>query len=354
MQDPAHNMLLPDFFLLTGFLGSGKTTLMLQLLSDPQYSNSGIIINDVGQLNIDGALVASQNENLQIVRLTNGCVCCSLMGDLPSTISELFDDNERRGMPPFDRVILETSGLSRPAPVIRSLLGLPVAFRVSILTTYDASRGALDSDHFHEASAQVAAASCVVFTKLDLASPAALGDAVRHVEAINPLANVLVERDPIQRALLAFTTPYGKAVPDEVLRVIAGRTGPARLSRNGAHGRVAILLAGFREDPSAEALIEWLENLAGFCGDRMLRTKGLIRIDGSNDRLLVQSVGTVFDRPRRLPGSHLTLDSALIVIVHSLDLTDIEAVPGALAVEWSELQGSVNRRWLTQYAREAI
>lgn len=333
---------LPAFYLLTGFLGSGKTTLLQEFLADPSNARTGVIVNDVGQLNIDGALISSRNSDLQVLQLTNGCVCCSLMGDLPATIAALFDDNEARGNPPFERIVLETSGLSRPGSIIKSLLGFPVPFRVTVLTTYDLRRGSLGSDHFPEAAAQVAAAATVVLTKLDLVDDDAVEAARASIAALNPFAKLLIERDPAARARQAFAAR--EADPRSLLRRLGnGFLEGSRVAAGASH-RARVLLARFREEVGAEELIEWLENLTGFCGDRLLRSKGLVRVAASDHRLLVQSVGTAFDVPR-LVSADPSLDSAVVVIVHSLALADLQAIPGAVTPEWRELQVQGEPQW---------
>lgn len=325
---------LPDFFLLTGFLGSGKTTLVMQLLSDPRYARTGVIVNDVGQLNIDGALIESTDQDLQVVRLTNGCVCCSLMSNLPSTIAALFDENDRRGLPPFERVVFETSGLSRPVPVIKSLMGLPIPFRITVITTYDARHGALASDRYPEAVAQLAAAATIVVTKLDLVDSVALAGAQQRLAALNPLARVLVESDATKRARLAFDSSAAMSL--DALKALTEPVEPTSFESDFAHDAARVLLATLRDDLPVDELMEWLEDLAGFCGERLLRCKGLVSLSGSSERLLVQSVGTAFNRPRRVSGSPATA-SAVVVIVHSLTHADMVNVPGSAVARWSEL-----------------
>lgn len=297
-----------EFILLAGFLGSGKTSLLVDWLGLPEAANTAVIVNEAGEIDVDGAIVA-EGGTLPMALLANGCVCCSLTSDLVFTVRALVEERARAGSPPFARIVLECSGLARPGPILRSLLPLaPLGFSVRVVSTCDASQAVQHAAHFEEVSAQLAAASTIVLTKLDLSSA---GAAEALAASINPLAARVVEADRNRRARSAFmpSTP-GTAMPEEV----AG----------SAHPRVSVLRATFTETASWEDRLDWMEDLAAFCGERLLRVKGFVRQPGSATPLLVQAVGTLFAPPVAMrAGTGVT--EGLVVITRDLDAADLRA-----------------------------
>src|SRR5919112_94135 len=137
--------------LLTGFLGSGKTTLLNRWLRSPSLAGAAVIVNEFGEIGIDHALIASSSDNT--LELSTGCLCCTVRGDLVNTLRELHVKRERNEVRAFDRVIIETTGLADPAPVIQALMTFPVArrFRLrDVVTTVDAVHGASTLDKHPE------------------------------------------------------------------------------------------------------------------------------------------------------------------------------------------------------------
>ena len=124
-----------DFVVLTGFLGSGKTTLLRDFLALPEAADTAVIVNEVGEIGLDGAILAEGTSGLPMAMLSNGCICCPLGSDLANTI----DAARRQPRLPLRRIVLETSGLSKPGPMLRSLAGLAaLRLRVSVVATFDA------------------------------------------------------------------------------------------------------------------------------------------------------------------------------------------------------------------------
>ncbi|WP_047146854.1 GTP-binding protein [Aquamicrobium sp. LC103] len=318
---------LPEFFLLNGFLGSGKTTLLLSLLAETGFENTGVIVNEVGEINIDGSTVTAAQSGLQLAQLSNGCVCCSMMSDLPVTVAALMDENERLGRPPLRRIILETSGLSRPAPIIRQLLGLPLPFRISVVATYDCVNGALAQDEFEEAAAQLAAAQTIVLTKLDCVSNIARAEAVRAVEGINPLARIVDEVERGRRVRKAFK-PTTVGI-DRLAERIA-QDEPV----SSPHERIGVFLARAKDAVPGDDLFEWLDNMAALLGPRLLRTKGIVAVQGQPGALLVQSVGTVFDPPRRM--AQPPVQNAMVIIARDVDLEELGEIGPDLSLEFRD------------------
>ena len=299
---------MTDFILLTGFLGSGKTTLLVDFLRHPEAADTAVIVNEAGEIDIDGAVIAADAGDLPMAMLANGCVCCSIANDLLYTIEALVASRELSGQQPFRRIVLETSGLAQPGPIIRSLGELgPLGMRVSVIAACDAAVPVLDREGFETAAAQVAAASVLVLTKLDRADMSGIAQLGARLAGVNPLASHVIEPDPARRALLAFTT---RAAPGSVADPSAG------------HPRIAVMTARI-EGAGIDAILEWLENLSGLAGERLLRMKGVLQPADMTDRLLFQAVGSTFDAPRRFSGA---AEPGLVIIARDLAAAEIVAM----------------------------
>ncbi|MGX5832410.1 CobW family GTP-binding protein [Mesorhizobium sp. 43Arga] len=312
----------PQIFLLTGFLGSGKTSIILDHIRDPGTANTGIIVNEVGQIDVDGAVISTGRTGLPVATLDNGCVCCSLNSELPNAILALLAEREAVGGQPFERIIIETSGLSTPSPILRSLLSIGMPLRTTVLSTYDSEQGPDTTARFEEAVAQLAAAQTIVVTKVDRADHLASGRASQAAAYLNPLAAIVNERDRTQRARLAFAAiqmPFRSSFP------VVARQQP----NNFKHTRVKVFLIKF-EEPKWEQLSEWIENLVGYCGDRLLRTKGFVRAEGR--RILIQGVGGTFDPPREI-AEGLEREDGLVIITRDLAQEDFSAVEPSLKLQ---------------------
>jgi G3E family GTPase len=321
-----------QFVILVGMLGSGKTSLLEALLGGGGAASTAVIVNEVGAINIDGAVLSESARGITMATLSNGCVCCSLTDDLVTTIEDLVVARAQSGLPPFDRVVLECSGLSRPGQVMISLTQLSgFGFRVHIVATYDCSRPPLERDEFEDAAAQLAAAHTVVLTKIDLVSPQRRAQAQEAVTTLNPLARVVDEFAQSVRAREAFSDvevrPLASAIP-----------GPqSSTTRIFLHPRVRVFRARFSERPDWDQVLEWLEDIAGIAGERLLRMKAIVGGPNGDDRVLLQSVGTTFAAPRRLMTS--TLDElAAIFIVRDCAMEELQEVHTGCSVSWTSLQ----------------
>jgi G3E family GTPase len=297
-----------EFILLAGFLGSGKTTLLRDWLALPEAAGTAVIVNEAGEIDIDGAVIAASGP-LPLALLSNGCVCCSLINDLVFTVQSLLEQRAKAGLPPYRRIILEASGLSRPGPILRSLGPLaPLGLRVRAVATCDAAQAAARAAHFDEFAAQLAAADVIVLTKLDQADGAAAG---ALAAAINPLAARVAEPDPAARARAAFTTPPG------------GAAVPPTAAAPAPHPRIGVHLVTFTEAAGWNDRLDWLEDLAAFAGERLLRVKGFLHPPGDEGTaLLVQVVGTLFSPLARLVRGPRTPEG-LVVIARDLSASDL-------------------------------
>ena len=293
---------MTDFVILTGFLGSGKTTLLQSFLGTAEARDTAVIVNEAGEIDIDGAILSADTSALPMAMLANGCVCCSIANDLLYTIEALVASRAT----PFRRIILETSGLARPGPIIRALGALaPMGMRLSIVATIDAAAPPFAAATLDTSAAQLAAAGTIVLTKLDRADPAPL---LARLPGINPLATLIAEPDPGARALAAFTAP-----PRPVVM-------PADLPMG--HPGVRVVTADIAPVPLAD-ILEWLDNLSGLAGDRLLRLKGVVHPSDTANPMLFQAVGTSFDQPRSFIG---VAEQGLVLIIQDLnpsELTDL-------------------------------
>ena len=173
---------------ITGFLGSGKTTLLNHLLGHPDMEETAVLINEFGDIGIDHLLVETISED--IVVLNSGCICCTVRGDLIDSLRELFIKRLRGEVPQFRRVLIETTGLADPAPVIHTLMNDPVIaerYRMDgIVTTVDAVLGDGQLDTHEESVKQAAVADRIVMTKTDLAEDDAVAGLRRRLGSLTP------------------------------------------------------------------------------------------------------------------------------------------------------------------------
>lgn len=279
--------------LVTGYLGSGKTTLISRLLQHPGMGETAVIVNEIGEIGIDHAILRQVDE--RTVLLSSGCLCCTLRGDLADELRDLVDRRDAGEIPPFRRVVVETTGLADPTPVVNTLLTEPLVRHHYVL---DAIVATVDAQHGlrgPESVKQVAVADVLVVTKADVADTAAV---VERVRALNPGGDVVESR-------------FGDVVPDRLF----GRP-PADLRRVTDRGAVAALghrdLDRHRHDDDVTtaclvldepldwaAFAIWLTMLLHARGADILRVKGLVDTGGEGP-LLVNAVQHVVHPPEHL------------------------------------------------------
>src|SRR4051812_15191779 len=191
-----HRVMTADMIpvsVLTGFLGSGKTTLLRHLLRQPEFSRTAVIINEFGEVGIDHELVEASEDSL--VELQTGCLCCKIRDDLAHTLADLLRRRDEGSCTRFDRIVIETSGLADPAPILQTLMtDTTNAGRLvlgAVVTTVDAVNGAATLEREGISQKQVAVADRIVLTKLDLAGPAE-PVLLRRLEGLNAGAPLLM------------------------------------------------------------------------------------------------------------------------------------------------------------------
>jgi G3E family GTPase len=286
---------------LTGFLGSGKTTMLRHLLAQPEFSRTAVIINEFGEIGIDHELVESSEDSF--IQLMTGCLCCKIRSDLSQTLQDLLQRRDDGRCTPFDRIVIETSGLADPAPILQTLMTDSVAGRLvlgSVVTTVDAVNGIGTLAHEAISQKQVAVADRIVLTKLDLgadARPALL----RRLAAFNAGAPVFAaEHGRIDARQVFNAGLYDPRTKSADVDAWLAQEAPGH-----AHARQEFDLHGgincyalLRQEPiRAVALTLFLEALAEHCGDDILRLKGIVNILESPKPAVIHGVQHVFHAP---------------------------------------------------------
>lgn len=309
-----------DFVILSGFLGSGKTTLLSEFLRQGADDGTAVIVNDIGEVNIDGAILAV-HDGVPMATLGNGCVCCSLINDLQFTVQSLIASRRATTGRAFSRIVLECSGLSDPGAVMRGLSALAShGMRVRVVTTY-AANNEVSRDDFPLLAAQVCGAHTVVVTKLDLCDPAQRAHAMAEIDVLAPLSHKIVEQDRGRRAAMAFSQ-------DSSTAPIPLDPAMTRIGLPGGHARVRAFTLSWDAPLDWRAFADWMENVAGFLEGRLLRVKGILRVIDCAEGVLVQGVGQHFDPPTRI--AYLEQRSQIVVISVDVDARELLAVPTSL------------------------
>jgi len=317
---------------LTGFLGAGKTTLLNRLLADPALADTAVLINEFGEVGLDHLFVRPVEEG--IVMLSSGCLCCTVRGDLVAALEDLLRGRDNDRLPPFSRVIIETTGLADPAPVLHTLMTHPylaLRYRLDgLVCVVDAINGAETLDAQEEAVKQVAMADRLVLTKTDLAATpeaqAAVDELKARLKRLAPAATLLDVADASAATLLnaGLYDPASKS-PD-VARWLAAEAVAAAEAAGGSDpnrhdGRIrAFTLATDAAIPAA-TLDLFLELLRATHGSSLLRLKGIVKVKEEPDApIVLHGVQHVLHPPARLPewpdDDHRT---RLVMIVRDLD-----------------------------------
>lgn len=295
--------------LVTGFLGAGKTTLISRLLRHPDMDRVAVVINEIGEVGIDNDLVKMSSENVSL--LANGCLCCSVRTDLQETLRELFGERRAGVIPDFDRVIIETTGLADPAPVIQTLSSdsmLGAHYRLDgVVTLVDAVNALTQLELSPEAERQIALADRLFITKTDLSNEADLAGLEAAVRVINAQAEIrrCTQGDiaPSELIDIGLKSARADARTLHFLGELAPRadSGPADEAYLGQRlparhdPAVKTLSLRFDQPFSWPAFSAAMEMVIALRGKDLLRVKGIVNVEGRP--VVVQGVGHVFHPP---------------------------------------------------------
>ena len=291
--------------MLTGFLGSGKTTLLNRIVADARFHDTAVVVNEWGEVSIDHALV--RHASGDVVVLAGGCVCCRAAGDVVRALRELHFARAEGRVPRFARVVIETTGLADPAPLLATLVEMPlVAARYAlagVVATVDAEHGMHTLDRHPESVKQAAMADRLVVTKADRATGAAVEALQQRMAELNPGA-LLLRADALDVERLLDAGLYrgeGRAM-DARGWLQAGAYRPASAAAGTRHDPRITSFSWTRQEPSRwEDVESALETLLELRGERVLRLKGLVSIEGEPGPRAVHAVQHTLYPSARLP-----------------------------------------------------
>jgi G3E family GTPase len=340
---------------LTGFLGSGKTTLLNSLLKDPMLANACVVINEFGEVGLDHLLVEKADEN--IVELSSGCLCCTIRGDLIDTLNSLIDKRAAGALKSFDRIVIETTGLADPAPVLHALMRDDQLLRrvklEGVITVVDGFNGMATLDAHIEAVKQVAVADRIVLTKLDMLEGKVGEDMlfaiIARLRKLNPSARLLTTHRGEATAERLFNTGlYDAAKKSMDVQSWLSIEGVERAEKaahshqhhhdHGHHHHhhdvsrhdAAIRSFAFRDQRaiSPQGLELFFELLTSYHGPNLLRMKGIIHVTDDPARpLAVHGVQHVLHPPVRLSAwPDDTRETKLVFIVKDIEKAAIEGL----------------------------
>ncbi|MEA2838964.1 MAG: hypothetical protein QOF41_294 [Methylobacteriaceae bacterium] len=345
--------------ILTGFLGAGKTTLLNELLAAPELSDTVVLINEFGEIGLDHLLVEKVEGDMLL--MSSGCLCCTIRGDLIATLEDLLRRRDNNRMTPFRRVVIETTGLADPAPVLQTILAHPyLVMRYAIdgvITLVDAVNGAATLDAHVEAVRQAAVADRIVLTKTDLmgfGEQDRLANLRARLAALNPTARILVAQNGKASAgALLDCGPYDPSgkIADVSAWLNAEALLDGRSHHHDGHGHdlnrhdasIQAFCLTASEPISPAGFDAFLSMLRTAQGPNLLRVKGIVALaDHPGRPIIVHGVQHVFHPPLRLerwPDSdHRT---RLVFIVKDLSRDFVErffaAATGTIAVDAPDL-----------------
>jgi len=349
---------------LTGFLGAGKTTLLNRLLKDAALADTAVIINEFGDVAIDHLLVEQSSDG--IIQLSDGCLCCTVRGDLVDTLADLIERRDDGRIAKLSRVVIETTGLADPAPVLQSIMGHPVLVQTcrldGVVTVVDAVNGAATLDAHVEAVKQVAVADRIVLAKRDLADAGALAALRARLKALNPNAPISDVRD-VNATLLSAGLYDPASKTADVRRWLGEAAEPHDHphdhghhdhhdddhghghhdhghDRHGRHDSRIRSHTLVHDRPLPFSAVEtFIDILRSAHGERLLRMKGIIELAEDPSRpLVIHGVQSLFHPPARLPAWPDAGRGARIVLI-TLDMPEdyvrrlFAAITGAPAVD---------------------
>jgi G3E family GTPase len=313
---------------ITGFLGSGKTTLLKHLLPQPAMADTAVVINEFGVVGLDHLLVENSSEDTVV--LSSGCLCCTIRGDLVDTLRSLFMRRRKGSIPQFKRVVIETTGLADPAPVLHTLMQDPLVsecYRLDgVITTVDAVNGMDQLDRQMESVKQAAVADRLLLTKSDLAERPKLEALQDRLRKLNPAAPIRAIRngriDAADLMNAGLYNPETKSL--DVRRWLKAeaysdhdhghehRHGHDHAHGHGHHAqdphdvnrhdsRISAFALDREQALDWAVFVEWIEMLITGHGENLLRIKGILNVAGEDSPIAIHGVQHLFHPPIALP-----------------------------------------------------
>lgn len=336
--------------ILTGFLGAGKSTLLNRLLKDPAMKDAAVIINEFGEVGIDHLLVETSND--AVVELADGCLCCTVRGELVDTLAELIDGMQTGKVKPLSRVVIETTGLADPAPVMQSVMGHPSIAQHfdldGVVTVVDAVNGLSTIDAFPEAYKQVAVADRLILTKKTLADEAAVSAITQRLRSLNPRAPITDgDADDAGSAAILINGLYDASskiadvdrwLKDEMTAAgdhhhhdhhhdhhghshDHGHHHHHDVNRHGTSIRSYSILHDEPIDPMAINM--FIDLLRSTHGEKLLRMKAIVALTDRPDKpLVLHGVQSIFHPPVRLPAWPEGSDRKTRLVLITRDLSE--------------------------------
>ncbi|MFO1082182.1 MAG: GTP-binding protein [Reyranellaceae bacterium] len=353
--------------LISGFLGSGKTTLLQRLLADPALADTAVLVNEFGEIGLDHHLLERIDDT--VVLLPSGCVCCTVRGELSTAIRELQSRRERGEVPPFRLLVIESTGLADPFPILSTIQSDPVLrhhFRLgNVITTVDAVNGLGQLARQPESTKQVAVADRLVLTKTDLVPPEAVQPLVDRLRRLNPSAPLWRSAEgPVDvEALLThdlFATAERSAVARRWLAAeLQADTPDAAAERNRHDDSIHAFALTLDGEIDWVRFGLWFSMLLNRHGERVLRVKGILNVAGSATPVALHGVQHLVHPPVHMAAwPDDDRRSRLVFIVDGLDRGLIErslaaflglplqAFPGAgLSAGGRARRGALPARW---------
>ncbi len=327
--------------IITGFLGSGKTTLLNHLVHHPGMGETAVIVNEFGEIGLDHELIEKSDENT--ILLGSGCLCCTVRGDLVDTLGDLSIRRLKGEVPPFKRVVIETTGLADPAPILHTLMSVPVVGRYhldTVITTVDAVNGSDTLLVHDEAVKQSAIADRLLITKTDLSTQEQIDQLTEKLKLLNPAspASVVIngEIDPAVLFSNMRIDPETKA--EEVRKWLKDEQyeEAETESHTGGHKHVAhhhdvnrhsdlikAFCMTFDEPLDWQTIALWLDSLVANQGEKLLRVKGMVDIEGVEEPIVIHAVQHLFHPPVRIKAWPQGQRKSRIVFI-TKDLSQIE------------------------------
>ena len=289
--------------LITGFLGSGKTTLLSSILKKKEMQKTAVIINEFGEIGLDHALIEHTDEN--IVELQSGCICCTIQGDLNKTLIDLFDKMMNGKVSSFNRILIETTGLANPVPIIHTLMSSIELIRIysldGVITVVDSINGEKTLDLHEESLKQLALAEKIILSKTDIVDKDEINSLIYRIKEINPVSQIVFSKFgniPLEEIFgLGAYDPYKKS--EDVKKWLAAEKYKDKKHHHhhdvNRHSENIRAFSMMSEKPvNMIAFSFFRDMITAALGANLLRMKGIINIAGEEHPAVIHGVQHIF------------------------------------------------------------